>query len=121
MRAVLTWILILPMRGYRLILSPWLGHSCRFQPSCSAYATEALETHGPLRGLGGKHGSNPPAELKYLFLNYLCGPDWVFLSATGLLKQLRTPFRETLPQRLGLSAIFLGLDSVGEQLGQFTI
>jgi len=51
MRAVLIWLLILPIRAYRLLLSPWLGHACRFQPSCSAYATEALETHGPLRGL----------------------------------------------------------------------
>ena len=51
MRAVLVWLLILPIRAYRLILSPWLGHACRFQPTCSAYAIEALETHGPLRGL----------------------------------------------------------------------
>ncbi|MEM9427493.1 MAG: membrane protein insertion efficiency factor YidD [Pseudomonadota bacterium] len=51
MRASVTWLLILPIRAYRLILSPWIGHSCRFQPSCSAYAIEALETHGPVRGL----------------------------------------------------------------------
>ncbi|MDX8354765.1 membrane protein insertion efficiency factor YidD [Cognatiyoonia sp. IB215182] len=30
---------------------PWLGHSCRFQPTGSVYAIEALETHGPLHGL----------------------------------------------------------------------
>ncbi len=40
----------LPVRAYRLILSPWVGHSCRFQPTCSAYALEALEKHGALRG-----------------------------------------------------------------------
>ncbi|WP_084863958.1 membrane protein insertion efficiency factor YidD [Salibaculum halophilum] len=51
MRAVLIWLLILPIRAYRLLLSPWLGNACRFQPSCSTYAIEALETHGPLRGL----------------------------------------------------------------------
>lgn len=51
MRAATVWLLILPIRAYRLILSPWLGHCCRFQPSCSVYAIEALETHGPLRGL----------------------------------------------------------------------
>lgn len=51
MRAALTWLLILPIKGYRLILSPYLGHSCRFQPTCSAYAIEALQTHGPFRGL----------------------------------------------------------------------
>lgn len=51
MRAVLVRLLILPIRGYRLVLSPWLGQSCRFQPTCSAYAIEALEIHGPVRGL----------------------------------------------------------------------
>ncbi|MBY8978269.1 membrane protein insertion efficiency factor YidD [Rhodobacteraceae bacterium NNCM2] len=51
MRKAIVWILILPILAYRLFLSPWLGHSCRFQPSCSAYAIEALQTHGPVRGL----------------------------------------------------------------------
>lgn len=45
------WPLILPIRGYRLILSPWLDHSCRFQTSCFTYAIEALETRGALLGL----------------------------------------------------------------------
>jgi hypothetical protein len=44
------WLLSLPVRGYRLFLSPWLGHSCRYQPTCSAYALEALERYGALRG-----------------------------------------------------------------------
>lgn len=43
-------ILALPVRAYRLLLSPWIGHGCRFQPTCSAYALEALERHGALRG-----------------------------------------------------------------------
>ena len=51
MRVLLVWLLILPVRAYRLLLSPWISHSCRFQPSCSVYAIEALETHGPVRGL----------------------------------------------------------------------
>lgn len=34
------------VRLYRLLLSPWLGASCRFEPSCSVYAIEALERHG---------------------------------------------------------------------------
>ena len=46
----LAWILSLPVRGYRLFLSPWLGHGCRFQPTCSAYALEALARHGGIRG-----------------------------------------------------------------------
>lgn len=44
------WLLTLPVRGYRLVFSPWVGHNCRYLPSCSAYALEALETHGALRG-----------------------------------------------------------------------
>ena len=43
-------LLGLPIRAYRLIVSPLLGANCRFAPSCSAYALEALETHGALRG-----------------------------------------------------------------------
>ena len=38
------------VRGYRLFLSPWLGSSCRFNPTCSAYALQALELHGAARG-----------------------------------------------------------------------
>ncbi|MBB1490529.1 MULTISPECIES: membrane protein insertion efficiency factor YidD [unclassified Paracoccus (in: a-proteobacteria)] len=43
-------IVALPVRAYRLLFSPWVGHACRFQPTCSAYALEALERHGSLRG-----------------------------------------------------------------------
>ena len=39
------------VRAYQAALSPWLGMRCRFQPTCSAYALEALETHGAFRGL----------------------------------------------------------------------
>lgn len=46
----LAYILSLPVRAYRLFLSPWLGNSCRFHPTCSAYALEALETHGAIKG-----------------------------------------------------------------------
>lgn len=43
-------LLMLLVRGYRLLLSPWLGSSCRFEPTCSAYALQALETHGAAAG-----------------------------------------------------------------------
>ncbi|MEN3355928.1 MAG: uncharacterized protein V7640_4086, partial [Betaproteobacteria bacterium] len=43
-------ILLALIAGYRLLLSPVLGANCRFYPSCSAYAAEALERHGALRG-----------------------------------------------------------------------
>ena len=38
------------VKGYRLLLSPWLGSSCRFEPTCSAYALQALEQHGAAAG-----------------------------------------------------------------------
>jgi putative membrane protein insertion efficiency factor len=38
------------VRGYRLVLSPWLGSACRFEPTCSAYALQALERHGAAAG-----------------------------------------------------------------------
>jgi uncharacterized protein len=44
--------LIALVRGYRLLLSPWLGSSCRFEPTCSAYALQALERHGAAIGSG---------------------------------------------------------------------
>ena len=43
-------ILAAPIRGYRLLFSPWIGHNCRYHPTCSAYALEALLTHGSLKG-----------------------------------------------------------------------
>ena len=47
---LLARILALPIKGYRLIFSPWVGRSCRFDPTCSAYALIALERHGALKG-----------------------------------------------------------------------
>jgi uncharacterized protein len=38
------------VKAYRLLLSPWLGSSCRFTPTCSAYSLEALERHGAAGG-----------------------------------------------------------------------
>ncbi|MAN97949.1 membrane protein insertion efficiency factor YidD [uncultured Roseovarius sp.] len=43
-------VLALPIRAYRLLLSPWVGWHCRYHPTCSHYALEALEKHGALRG-----------------------------------------------------------------------
>ncbi|SEF65349.1 hypothetical protein SAMN04488045_0714 [Thalassococcus halodurans] len=43
-------IFSLPVKAYRLIFSPWVGHNCRYQPTCSAYALEALEKHGAIKG-----------------------------------------------------------------------
>ena len=38
------------VRGYRVLLSPWLGNTCRFEPSCSAYSIDALTKHGATAG-----------------------------------------------------------------------
>ena len=64
----------LPVHIYRYALSPFLANSCRFQPTCSAYALEALGTHGPVKGMaltlrrlsrcrpGGQSGYDPVPE-----------------------------------------------------------
>ena len=43
--------LALPIHAYRLFVSPLLPPSCRYTPTCSAYALEALRVHGPLKGV----------------------------------------------------------------------
>ncbi len=48
---IVSRLLIVPIRVYRASLSRILPSTCRFAPSCSAYAIEALERHGPVRGL----------------------------------------------------------------------
>jgi uncharacterized protein len=44
------WLLLRLVYLYRLLLSPWWGGRCRFTPTCSEYAIEALERHGAVRG-----------------------------------------------------------------------
>ncbi|HUO91248.1 MAG TPA: membrane protein insertion efficiency factor YidD [Rhizomicrobium sp.] len=44
--------LVAPIQFYRQFISPLFPPACRFQPTCSRYAIEAIETHGPIRGLG---------------------------------------------------------------------
>jgi uncharacterized protein len=47
----LAWLLALPIRFYKRFLSPLLPPACRFHPTCSVYALEALQKHGALRGV----------------------------------------------------------------------
>jgi uncharacterized protein len=49
-RSLPTRVLIMLLRGYQRWISPALPPTCRFYPTCSAYAIEALQVHGPLRG-----------------------------------------------------------------------
>ncbi|MFC5521946.1 membrane protein insertion efficiency factor YidD [Polaromonas jejuensis] len=69
------------VKGYRLLLSPWLGSACRFEPTCSAYSLQALQQHGAaigsyltLRRLArchpwceGGHDPVPPVSAASLF------------------------------------------------------
>lgn len=43
-------IIIYFIKAYRLLLSPFLGQNCRFEPSCSRYTEEAIRTHGAIKG-----------------------------------------------------------------------
>lgn len=43
-------LMLFVIKMYRLLLSPWLGRHCRYHPSCSRYATEAIEIHGAWPG-----------------------------------------------------------------------
>jgi len=69
---------LLPLRAYRRLLSPLLPARCRYHPSCSAYAVEAIESYGILRGtvLAGwrllrcnpfSHGGYDPVAAQTLF------------------------------------------------------
>ena len=49
-RSAGVWVLVVLLTGYRRLISPLLPPSCRFYPSCSAYALEAVQVHGALRG-----------------------------------------------------------------------
>ena len=42
--------LVMTVKAYRLLLSPWLGSACRFEPTCSVYSISALEQHGAAKG-----------------------------------------------------------------------
>ncbi|MGB1155391.1 MAG: membrane protein insertion efficiency factor YidD [Alphaproteobacteria bacterium] len=64
-------VVAVPVWGYRMLISPWLPPACRYQPTCSEYALEALKLHGPFKGTAlaarriarchpwGRHGYDP--------------------------------------------------------------
>src|SRR2546426_4363882 len=78
LRGALVWMLAAPVRVYRALVSPALGRRCKYEPTCSAYAIEALRTHGPLKGAAlaawrllrcnpFSHGGYDPVEAQGLF------------------------------------------------------
>ena len=48
---ILVWVLVLPIRFYQRCVSPYTPPSCRFTPTCSEYAKQALIKYGPVKGL----------------------------------------------------------------------
>lgn len=48
---LLAWVLKLPIFFYRYTLSSFVGSNCRYYPTCSAYSLEAIDSHGPLKGI----------------------------------------------------------------------
>ena len=50
MRTILSYILLISIYFYRACISPMLPPSCRYTPTCSQYAIEAIKRHGPFRG-----------------------------------------------------------------------
>ncbi|MBE7635415.1 membrane protein insertion efficiency factor YidD [Sneathiella sp. P13V-1] len=77
MRNFVTFLLKVPIKVYQYCISPYLPANCRYQPTCSAYAIEALQRHGPIKGLWlaarrigrchpwGGHGYDPVPPLKH--------------------------------------------------------
>ncbi|MPV51433.1 MULTISPECIES: membrane protein insertion efficiency factor YidD [unclassified Pseudactinotalea] len=45
-----SWLLVSLIRMYQAVVSPWFAPTCRYYPSCSAYAVTALRMHGPIKG-----------------------------------------------------------------------
>ena len=50
-RSLLVLLLMIPIKIYQTVISPFLPATCRYTPTCSAYAVEALQKHGPIKGL----------------------------------------------------------------------
>ena len=51
MLKIFNYLLIVPIKLYQILLSPLIGPSCRFTPTCSNYAIEAINKYGPFKGL----------------------------------------------------------------------
>ena len=47
---LLSFILVIPIKLYQILISPLIGPNCRFHPTCSQYSIEAINKHGPFKG-----------------------------------------------------------------------
>ena len=83
---VLRRIVILPIRAYQLLLSPMVGQRCKYYPSCSEYAAQAVQRYGILRGLvlagwrllrcnPWSHGGFDPVEEQRVFKPRAAAPS----------------------------------------------
>ena len=105
----LAHIAALPVKAYRLVFSPWVGFNCRYQPTCSAYALEALETHGGIKGsyLAARRIARSCSQGRLVQLfecdRYRSNIDTVFLHVSNveqtIIAQLPHPIVKTHPQR----------------------
>jgi putative membrane protein insertion efficiency factor len=50
-KKVLVFLFLIPVRIYQYVISPIIGPSCRYTPTCSVYSVQALKKHGPFKGL----------------------------------------------------------------------
>ena len=79
---LISWIFLLLIKMYQYLISPVLGGSCRYTPTCSQYGVEAIRKHGPFKGLWlttkrisrchpwGGHGHDPVPYTRYYL--HLC-------------------------------------------------
>ncbi len=98
-------LLLLLLRGYRFVLSPWIGGSCRYWPTCSEYAREAIELHGAARGsymalarLARCHpygaGGVDPVPPRFRWRCW-CGDETSMEAAAEILRPAHGPARRT--------------------------
>ena len=50
MLRILSFILVIPIKLYQILISPLIGPNCRYHPTCSQYSIEAINKHGPFKG-----------------------------------------------------------------------
>ena len=86
MLKIINYFLIVPIKLYQILLSPLIGPSCRFTPTCSNYAIDAINKHGPFKGLWlaikriskchpwGDSGHDPVPQFLHYFVS-----DLIFL------------------------------------------